>query len=104
MGSYFHLNIKKFTVIESKSFLPPELCILFIEEEKEAVTQKEEGEEEEEYIEYFYKSTTGQILKRLSLIGITPKNTKKEFQIIKNKQLKKTLMKMGVVIIRNCNY
>lgn len=82
MGSYFGLQIKNYDVISGKSYLAPEIGILFSESERIIETDKED-----EYEKYMYISTAGRLLERLSLIGITPEKTKSEYVALKKKYI-----------------
>ncbi len=75
MGSYFTLEIRGYDLISSSSYLEPQIGILFVESER-AVSTNESG-----YQEYFYRSTTGQILRRLSIWGFTPERATEEFEV-----------------------
>jgi hypothetical protein len=82
MGSYFGLKIKKYDVISGKSYLTPEIGILFSESEKVI-----ENDEEDESKSYTYVSTAGKLLERLSIIGITPEKVKREYSTFKKAYL-----------------
>ena len=81
MGSYFGLKIKKYDVISGKSYLAPEIGILFTD------TEKVIDHDDDESKNYMYISTAGNILARLSIIGITPEKAKKSFNLYKRKKI-----------------
>jgi hypothetical protein len=73
MGSYFGLEIKNYDVISGKSYLSPDIGILFSESEK-----VREIDKEDEFEKHMYVSTAGKLLERLSVIGITPESSRKD--------------------------
>jgi len=82
MGSYFGLQIKDYDVFSGKSHLTPEIGILFSESERVV-----EMDYENESKNYYYVSTAGKLLDKLSIIGITPKKAKSEYSIYKKTYL-----------------
>ncbi|WP_147614170.1 HEPN/Toprim-associated domain-containing protein [Treponema pectinovorum] len=81
MASYFSLKIKDYDVIYEKNYFNPEIGILFSEYER--VVEVSKGNK------YQYVSTVKKLLERLSIIGITPEKTKKEFSIFKKDYIEK---------------
>ena len=82
MGSWYALIIHNHDLLSGKSYLEPLIGCLFSELEKIIIENDDDNSSE-----YKYKTTAGKMMKRLSILGITPLKSKKAFFANKKKYI-----------------
>lgn len=91
MGSYTELYIDNYPVCSSKSYVTPEVMIIFTESEKEVFSRKISNrnnlvwgasidDNEEMETVHHYKSSVRNVIERLNIIGYTKKNALYDFE------------------------
>jgi hypothetical protein len=106
MGSYTDLSIDGYPILETKSYVIPEVMTLFQESDKRVATRKVSErndliwgkvspDEDQDEIAVTYSCEVGKVIDRLDVMGFTMRRIRKEFEDARISEVEKYTAWLG---------